>query len=75
MTRDEQYIIENAAAGDDLDLLLATHRCADCGADAFLDVASVWLCVECAPAALSEPALSEPARSEPHRGILARHAA
>jgi hypothetical protein len=48
MTRDEQFIIENAAADADLDLLLAVHRCVDCAADAFLDVDGEWLCVECA---------------------------
>jgi len=51
MTRDEQFIIENAAADDDLDLLFATHRCADCGADAFLETTSGWSCVDCAAAA------------------------
>lgn len=54
MTRDEQFIIENAAADDDLDVLLSTHRCADCGADAVLDTAAGWLCVECADDADSE---------------------
>ncbi len=53
MTRDERFIIENAAEGDDLDLLLATHRCADCGDYAFLDVrgpdgSAEWLCPTCA---------------------------
>ncbi|MHA7985595.1 hypothetical protein ACX9R5_07275 [Rathayibacter sp. CAU 1779] len=47
MTRDEQFIIENAAADDDLDLLLATHRCAVCAADAFLEADGEWFCVEC----------------------------
>jgi hypothetical protein len=51
MTRDEQFIIENAGADDDLDLLLATHRCADCAADAFLQVEGEWLCVGCAEVA------------------------
>lgn len=53
MTGDEQFIIENAAADDDLDLLLATHRCADCAEYAFLEVrgddgATLWLCAGCA---------------------------
>ncbi|GAB3392337.1 hypothetical protein GCM10027568_19410 [Humibacter soli] len=53
MTKDEQFIIENAEADDDLDVLLATHRCADCAEPAFLQVEdqdgrSVWLCVGCA---------------------------
>lgn len=52
MTRDEQFIIENADADDDLDALLATHRCADCAEPAFLQFddegESVWLCAECA---------------------------
>jgi hypothetical protein len=54
MTRDEQFIIENAGADDDLDLLLATHRCADCAADAFLVAEGEWLCVGCAEVAERE---------------------
>lgn len=56
MTRDEQFIIENAAAGDDLDLLLATHRCTDCAADAFLELSGEWFCIDCVAAAELEPA-------------------
>jgi hypothetical protein len=52
MTRDEQFIFENADADDDLDVLLATHRCADCAEPAFLSFddegESGWLCAECA---------------------------
>jgi hypothetical protein len=52
MTSDEQFIFENAAADDDLDLLLATHRCADCAEFAFLLVetsdGALWLCSGCA---------------------------
>lgn len=54
MTRDELFIIENAGADDDLDLLLATHRCADCAADAFLEIEGEWLCIGCADAAESD---------------------
>ncbi|GAB3800868.1 hypothetical protein GCM10028798_16010 [Humibacter antri] len=65
MTRDEQFIIENAGAGDDLDLLLATHRCADCAADAIVEVegddgVTLWLCADCAGERDAEgPALAE----------------
>ena len=52
MTRDEQFIMQNAGIGDDLDLLLATHRCADCADPAFLlvddDGEPTWLCASCA---------------------------
>ncbi|HWD61646.1 MAG TPA: hypothetical protein VG369_04060 [Humibacter sp.] len=52
MTRDEQFIFENADADDDLDVLLATHRCSDCAEPAFLlfddEGESLWLCAECA---------------------------
>ncbi|WP_022900853.1 hypothetical protein [Humibacter albus] len=54
MRQDELFIIENAAADDDLDVLLATHRCADCAEYAFLWVsvddgaAEAWLCETCA---------------------------
>jgi hypothetical protein len=48
MTRDERYIIENADAGDDLDVLLATRRCSDCADLAFLFTDGLWLCQVCA---------------------------
>jgi hypothetical protein len=56
MTSDERFIIENAAADDDLDLLLATHRCADCAEYAFLEIEGEWLCVGCAEAVEREAA-------------------
>ena len=70
MTKDEQFIIENAAADDDLDLLLATHRCADCAEYAFLEVvtpdgAMLWLCAGCADEREQEEQAAE--RAEPAR--------
>lgn len=47
MTKDERFIIENAAAGDDLDALLATHRCTDCAEFTFLYFDGLWLCQTC----------------------------
>jgi hypothetical protein len=54
MTRDEQYIIENAGSGDDLDALLATRRCADCAEFTFIFIDGLWLCQVCADERESE---------------------